>query len=234
MSPDAQTILRHLSRVQDERAQQAANPALAQRLLALKAFQHRRFERSYADLLADPATRDAALFFLSDLYGTQDFSARDAQFARIVPTLDRLFPAEIVRTVRDLAELHALSESLDHRMARSLPGPGVDAAAYVAAWCDVDEPALRERQIALMLGVGSALVGYTRNRWLRHSLRLMRAPARAAGLEALHQFLERGFDTFAGLRQPKAFLDTLAGRERDLAARLFTRPVPPPAVLDSG
>ena len=234
MSPDAQTILRHLRSVQDERAQQAGNPALAQQVLALKAFQHRRFERSYADLLGDPSTREAALFFLSDLYGTQDFSARDAQFARIVPTLDRLFPGEIVRTVRDLAELHALSETLDHRMARALPGPAVDAAAYVAAWCTVGEPALRERQIALMLGVGGALVGYTRNRWLRHSLRLMRAPARAAGLEALHQFLERGFDTFARLRQPKAFLDTLAGRERALAALLFTRPSPPPAVLASG
>ena len=234
MSPDAQTILRHLRSVQDERAQQTGNPALAQQVLALKAFQHRRFERSYADLLGDPATREAALFFLTDLYGTQDFSARDAQFARIVPTLDRLFPGEIVRTVRDLAELHALSETLDHRMARALPGPAVDAAAYVAAWCTVGEPALRERQIALMLGVGGALVGYTRNRWLRHSLRLMRAPARAAGLEALHQFLERGFDTFAGMRKPQAFLDTLAGRERSLAALLFTGPVPPPPALPSG
>lgn len=234
MSPDAQTILQHLRSVQAERAQQADSQALAQQVLAIKAFQHRRFERSYADLLGDPATREAALFFLTDLYGTQDFSARDAQFARIVPTLDRLFPGEIVRTVRDLAELHALSETLDHRMARALPGPAVDAAAYVAAWCTVGEPALRERQIALMLGVGGALVGYTRNRWLRHSLRLMRAPARAAGLEALHQFLERGFDTFAGMRKPQAFLDTLAGRERSLAALLFTGPVPPPPALPSG
>ena len=234
MSPDAQTILRHLRSVQAERAQQADRPALAKRVLAVKAFQHRRFERSYADLLANPATREAALFFLSDLYGTQDFSARDAQFARIVPTLDRLFPGEIVRTVRDLAELHALSEALDHRMAQALPGPDLDAPAYLAAWCDVGEPAQRERQIALMLGVGSALMGYTRNRWLRHSLRLMRAPARAAGLEALHQFLERGFDTFAGLRQPQAFLDTLAVRERELAALLFTRPpVPPPALASA-
>jgi hypothetical protein len=97
----------------------------------------------------------------------------------------------------------------------------------------VGEPALRERQIVLMLGVGGALVGYTRSRWLRHSLRLMRAPARAAGLDALHGFLERGFDTFAALREPQAFLDTLATRERALAALLFTRPVPPPEVLPS-
>lgn len=234
MSPDAQTILQHLRSVAAEREQQAADPALAQQVRAVKAFQHRRFERSYADLLADPATREAALFFLTDLYGTQDFSARDAQFARIVPTLDRLFPGEIVRTVRDLAELHALSEALDHRMARTLGSTPLDAAAYVRAWCSVGGPELRERQIALMLGVGSALTGYTRNRWLRHSLRLMRTPARAAGLEALHRFLERGFDTFAGLRDPKAFLDTLAVRERSLAALLFTRPAAVPPALAPG
>lgn len=231
MSPDAVTILQHLHTVEAERARQAADAGLRERVALLKRYQHLRFERVYADQLASPATGDAARFFLSDLYGAYDFSARDAQFARIVPTLDRLFPAEVVRTVRDLAELHALSETLDHRMADLLGSGGVDAAAYVDAWCRVGEPALRERQIKLMLTVGEALVGYTRNRWLRHSLRLMRRPAQVAGLAALHGFLERGFDTFAALREPQRFLDTIASRERALAALLFSRPVPPPAIL---
>ena len=231
MSPDAQVILEHLQRVVAERLRQADDPGLAQRVRGVKAYQHQRFERSYDDLLRDPATRGAALFFLSDLYGAQDFSARDAQFGRIVPTLDRLFPGEIVRTVRDLAELHALSEQLDHRMADMLPAPPISPQQYLQAWCRVGEPALRERQISLMLTVGSALVGYTRNRWLRHSLRLMRSPARAAGLDALHGFLERGFDTFAALRQPQVFLDTLAVRERELATLLFSQPAQLPAVL---
>ena len=236
MSPDAEAILEHLRSVQAERQQQANDPSFARRVRAVKAYQHQRFERSYADLLAEPTTREAALFFLTDLYGAQDFSARDAQFGRIVPTLDRLFPGDIVRTVRDLAELHALSEQLDHRMAALLPdapSPDLDPARYVQAWCAVGQPGQRERQIALMLGVGSALAGYTRSRLLRHSLRLMRGPARAAGLDALHGFLERGFDTFAGLRRPQDFLDTLARRERELAALLFRAPDPPPAVLPS-
>lgn len=224
MSPDARLILERLQQVAAERQRQAADPALARRVLALKAFQHRRFARTYADLLASPATAAAAAFFLSDLYGARDFSDRDAQFARIVPSLDRLFPAEVVRTVGELAELHALSERLDHQMAGLLSDDEPDAAAYTDAWCRTGQPELRERQIALMLSVGGALVAYTRNRWLRSSLRLMRGPARLAGLEALHGFLERGFDTFAGLRDPQAFLDTVAQRERALAALLFTRP----------
>lgn len=232
LSPDAHSILDYLQDVDSERAQLRVDPALQRRMLSLKAFQHRRFERTYADQLASSATGDAARFFLSELYGARDFSTRDAQFARIVPALDRLFPDEVVRTVRDLAELHALSEQMDHRMAEALPAEEVDAASYRDAWCRVGRPAVREQQIELMLRVGRALVGYTRNRWLGHSLRLMRGPARLAGLEALHAFLERGFDTFAALRDPQAFLDTVATRERALAAQLFTLPAaPPPADL---
>ncbi|MFO1327263.1 MAG: hypothetical protein U1F56_07880 [Rubrivivax sp.] len=231
MSPDARLILERLQQVAAERARQAQDPVLARRVQALKAFQHRRFERTYADLLADPATRAAALFFLTDLYGARDFSDRDAQFARIVPGLDRLFPAEVVHTVCELSELHALSEAMDHRMADLLAADTPDPAAYMDAWCRAGQPDRRERQVALMLAVGGALVGYTRNRWLRRSLHLMRGPARLAGLTALHGFLERGFDTFADLRDPQAFLDTVARRERALAARLFTRPSTPPPDL---
>jgi hypothetical protein len=80
---------------------------------------------------------------------------------------------------------------------------------------------VRERQIALMLAVGSALDRYTRNPLLRHSLRLMRGPAHAMGLGTLQEFLESGFDTFRDMRGAAFFLDTVATRERDLAARLF-------------
>ncbi len=62
--------------------------------------------------------RDAARFFLDDLYGPEDFTRRDEQFARVVPGLVRLFPQEIVGTVISLGELHALSEQFDTAMAR--------------------------------------------------------------------------------------------------------------------
>ena len=231
MSPDAQSILEYLGQAHAVRAGLDAEAALAARVRAVKHYQNRRFERTYADQMAAPDTAAAARFFLTDLYGTQDYTERDTQFGRIVRPLDKLFPAEVVRTVRDLAELHALSETLDRRMGEALATDRPDARAYVAAWCAVGEPASRERQIALMSVVGGALVHYTRNPWLRRSLHLMRGPARLAGLAALHGFLERGYDTFAAMRAPQAFLDTIAARERVLAAELYARPEPPPAVL---
>jgi hypothetical protein len=221
MNAKGEQILRGLNAVAAERAQRAADAALGAAVTAVKAFQHQRFATTYADILASPRYGPAGRFFLDDLYGPMDFSQRDGQFARIVPGLVRLFPADIVDTVASLADLHALSETLDTAMARALAGAPPENQSYAEAWRSVGQPAQRERQIALMLGVGSALDRYTRNPLLRHSLRLMRGPASAAGLGALQHFLETGFDTFREMRGAAYFLDTVAQRERRLAARLF-------------
>jgi hypothetical protein len=223
------TILRDLQAVADERARRAADPALAARVDAVKRYQHQRFARSYADLLADARYADAARFFLDDLYGPEDYSERDAQFARIVPALARLFPPALLATVADLTALHALAERLDSAMARTLDTDDVNPRSYLRAWQASGSRADRERQIELMLAVGRALDGYTRNPVLRHSLKLMRGPARAAGLGALQRLLERGFDTFSALRGAEAFLEVITRRESALAARLFDADDPTPA-----
>jgi hypothetical protein len=223
MSALASTILAHLEAVSAERRTRQADPAFGRRVLAVKAYQHRRFAHTHADLLADRRQGAAARFFLDDLYGPQDFAERDAQFARIVPALVRLFPQEIVGTVAALADLHALSEALDSEMGRRLPSEPVEAASYQAAWQATGRQADRTRQIDLVMAVGRQLQHYTRNRWLRQTLKMMRAPARAAGLSALQAFLEKGFDTFGGLGDAAAgFLQTIESRERQLAARLFS------------
>jgi hypothetical protein len=224
MSPEGTAILEHLKQVATERQRRGADASLASRVVAVKSYQHGRFEASYADLLASPRFARAARFFLEDLYGPNDFTQRDDQFARVVPGLVRLFPREIVQTVMSLGELHSLSEQLDTLMALQMPDAGVDATRYITAWQAVGRPADRDRQISLMLLVGTALDRYTRNPLLRHSLRVMRGPARAAGLGALQNFLESGFDTFRDMRGAKEFLDTVAQRERALAAALFAAP----------
>jgi hypothetical protein len=218
-------ILAHLAAVAAERSARTADGGLAKRVNAVKRYQQRRFEATYADLLAHPRYAGAANFFLDELYGPSDFTQRDAQFARIVPALVRLFPNEVVATVQSLAALHALSERFDSAMGRALPGETVDAAAYVAAWQACGDAAGREQQIRLLEQVGQSLDGFTRNTLLRHSLRVMRAPARAAGLGALQTFLESGFETFRGMRGADEFLLTVTTRERALAEVLFSTPV---------
>ena len=223
MNLDATEILTNLQLVSGERQARAADAGLGLRVRLVKAYQHLRFQHTYADLLQQPRWAKAARFFLDDLYGPSDFSARDEQFARVVPGLVRLFPRDIVKTVLALSRLHSLSESLDTAMGRALPHgiEALTAPVYVDAWQHVGAPADRHRQIDLMLDVGRALDKYTGNPLLRHSLRVMRAPAHAAGLGALQSFLETGFDTFREMRGADFFLQTIARRERVLADALF-------------
>jgi hypothetical protein len=234
MTPEGQSILDNLQTVAQERRRRQVDETLDARVHVVKRYQHQRFQTTYADLLAQPRYASATRFFLNDLYGPRDFTERDSQFARIVPALVRLFPHAIVQTVRALAELHALSETLDTRMAMLAPAGNIDALTYARAWQAASNPVEREHQIALMLSVGEALERYTRNPLLSHSLRLMRGPARSAGLAALQSFLESGFDTFRGMRGAGEFLSTIASRERALAAQLFAMDVSAPSALQRG
>lgn len=221
MNAEGELILAHLQQVEDERRRRSADPALAARVEALKAYQQARFRLTYADLLADARYGGAARFFLEELYGPGDFSERDAQFVRIVPALVKLFPEEVVHTVAALAVLHALSERFDTRMALALALPGIEPRAYVQAWQAAGDNEGRRAQIRLVVDVGASLDRLTRKPLLRQSLRLMRGPARAAGLAALQAFLERGFDTFGHMKGAGGFLQTVAQREGQLCERLF-------------
>lgn len=221
MATDAQSILSQLAIVAAEREARAADASLGSTVLALKSYQQQRFANTYADLLASERYAAASRFFLDELYGPRDFSDRDAQFARVVPGMVRLFPQELVETVGVLARLHALSETLDTVMGRHLMGRPLNRGAYVAAWQRTGQPQAREEQIRLTLDVGRDLDRLTRKPFLRTSLHLMRGPARAAGLPALQQFLEIGFDTFKAMGGAGEFLSTVDARERALASALF-------------
>lgn len=225
MPATAQSILAQLGAVAQQRALRAVDPALQASVEAVKAYQQRRFALTYADLLQSTRYRGAASFFLDELYGPRDFSERDAQFARVVPALVRLFPHEIIETVDTLAQLHALSETLDTGMGQQLIGVVPTNTSYVRAWQAVGDPADRERQIGLTLAVGRDLDRLTRKPLLRTTLHLMRGPARAAGLPALQQFLETGFDTFKAMGGADQFIATVGERERSLARALFEVPV---------
>jgi hypothetical protein len=214
-------IIISLQQVAQERTLRASEAGLGEAVVRVKAFQHDRFARTYADLITDARYRDVTNFFMDDIYGPGDFSQRDAQFARIVPALVRLFPSEIVQTIAQLAELHALSEQFDTAMGRRLGLQTLDGQKYGEVWRAVGEPMLREKQIDLIVAIGSALDRYTRKAMLRHSLRVMRRPAHAAGLGSLQTFLERGFDTFRAMGGANDFLALISQRERALAAILF-------------
>jgi len=218
----AEAILANLKVVDGERHRRAHQAGMNRAVAAVKAYQQRRFTHTYADLLASERYGSASRFFLDELYGPSDFTRRDAQFARVVPALVRLFPDEVVQTVAALAELHAMSESLDSAMAAALhDATEISARDYIRLWQATGRPKDRQAQIDLTLGVAAQLDSFTRKPLLRNSLRLMRGPARAAGMSELQHFLESGFDTFRAMKGADEFIATVKSREQALASRLF-------------
>ena len=221
MSQWATTIVSRLTRVRDLRRERDAGPGLGARVQAVKQFQHARFVRDYAALLANPRYRDAALFFLDELYGPADFAARDAEFERVVPWMARVLPEEVLHTIADLIELHSLTEELDQQMAAALRSHDLDERSYRGAWRLVGRRADRERQLALLLATGRALDRYTRSRVLAATLRVMRRPAQAAGLGQLQAFLEAGMAAFAGMRGAGDFLAFIEDNESRTISDFF-------------
>ena len=210
-----QLVLRleqELRAVQAERAGANRNPDLLAARTALKQFQSQRLTETHADLLAAPDTRDAALFFFDELYGSHDLSQRDTDLERIVPTMQRLLPVNALHTITEAIALDALSEQLDSAMARQL-GTQVDEASYVAAYREVGTRAQRERQLELVQALGLSLCDLVRVPLLNTTLKMMRAPARLAGLGDLQQFPERGFNAFKRMKKPQDFVATIVQRE---------------------
>jgi hypothetical protein len=226
----AQIIRDAVARVAAFRRQCANDPALAAGVTAIKSFQARRFAGTYTDLLADDRYREAAQFFLVELYSDKDYSERDAQFGRIAGGLQALFTQHAVATAVSLAQLHLLTEELDHAMASAwissdLAATGSGSEKYARAWALVGRRSDRDRQLETVLQIGRDLARLTRLPGLRLVLRMMRKPAHAAGLGSLQEFLEAGFDTFASMtRHPQGveiFLSTIEQREADLIEALF-------------
>jgi len=218
MSATRQTILASLDAVAAERRRRADLPVLDAKVTALKAFQQRRFSRTYADLLASERYGPAARFFLDELYGPQDYTRRDEQFARVIAGLVRLFSQDLVDTVADVAVLHALSEALDTAMAERLEDGAIAPADYVRAWQQVGHADDRARQIELTVGVATRLDRFTHKPLLRNALHLMRRPARLAGVVELQRFLEIGFEAFRAMNGAGEFIDTVRSREQAFAA----------------
>lgn len=201
-----------------------SHPSRSVTLRAVRAYQSKRFQETYHDLLASVAYGPACNFFLTEIYGDKDFSQRDREFERIAKSIERMFPKNILEVAIDLAELHALTELLDTRMAEAMESLGyrpgkvpLDIATYALVWRMSGLSAQRTRQLNMVLDLGKRLERITTLRGIRMTLRAMRLPARAAKLSALQGFLEKGFETFSELAQLKgrtdSFLKTIQERE---------------------
>lgn len=218
-APDS--LRRHLEFLRDLRGRESKGQR-PPRLDEVKAWQAQRLARTYADLAASPRYAKATAFFLGDLYGVKDFSGRDEAMLRIYPLMVRTLPRGAVDTAALAIEVDALSETLDRRLASVLePGP-IGEAGYARAYRQAGTRAERLRQIELIDDVGRRLDVLVAKPLVYATLKLMRTPARLAGMAELQAFLERGFEAFRRMGGARDFLETISSRETSILSRLFS------------
>jgi hypothetical protein len=194
-------------------------------LSPLRRWQAQRLRRGFEDFLASPRQRPAAEFFLSDLYGDFDVSARDRDVERVLPVMRRVLPGKLLGAAADAIELAVLSHAFDLRVAEALQeliqAPPISVTVYAEAYRRVGLPRLRRRQVLLIHQVGVDLDKAVSMPAIGTLLRLSRGPARAAGLGELQSFLERGFAAFRALGGAAAFVEEISRRELEVSRRLF-------------
>jgi hypothetical protein len=214
---------RELVRMQRLHAERAADPILSAALEWLGTWQSLRLRQTYDDLAGQPRYAAAIAFFQTDLYGGADFAQRDADVARVVPVMVRMLPERVIDSVAMAMELNRLSQELDREVVARLVGVdrGFTVADYCRAFSSMGRHDDRMRQVELIGKIGGALDGFVRKPLIHAAVTMMRKPARMAGLGALHDFLERGFEAFRAMGGAGYFLATITSRETQLIDRIF-------------
>jgi hypothetical protein len=195
------------------RAVFANKPELQARLDELRAWQAERLLRTYADLNTSSRYKRAVGFFFGELYGGKDPRSRDRDLQKVQRVMETLLPAEALHALSHAIELEILTQELDAAVVRALPDGPITEDTYARAYREVGRREDRERQIDLLHEVGNFLDHVVRKPLTRTLVRFARAPAHAAGLGGLQEFLERGLDAFESMGGAQEFLQQVRVRE---------------------
>jgi len=217
-------LLTELDRSAELRARVVEDAAFSERRALVRAWQAARLARTHRDLLESRRFHAAAEFFLTDIYGPRDLSRHVEEVRRIEPVMTSVLPDSGLATVAYAMELNALSESLDGAMVEAIGEKAADItdALYAAAYRAVDRIQDRERQIDLIALLGQALDKLTHLRFTGMTLKVMRTPAKLAGLGELQAFLERGYAAFGAMRGGAGeFVSIIVARERAISRAIF-------------
>ena len=200
-------------------------------LKAVKTWQQQRLRRTYADLAADIRYAPAIAFFLDELYGLKDSTVRDHDLTRMYPTMKRLLPKFAFDAVDKALELDVLAEEFDQALADEMGSQAVTEASYLKAFRAVGRREDRLRQIDLMQAVGEGLDRMVKKPLIFSTLKMLRGPAKVAGLGEMQQFLEAGFTAFRHMNGADYFLSTIASREAQLIERIMRGEADPFSVI---
>ncbi len=220
MSKTLQQIVQHLQSTEKMQLL-ITKQNLTQSIRQLQTWQTKRLLITHDDLWQAKRFKPAMQFFVDELYGPKDFSQRDRELARVVPKMSKLLPESALLSLEAALRLNCLSLELDITLIQQLAGEKINRESYFHCYRQSDNKPKREEQIQLLENLGLDLAKVVKISGISTVLLLSRKPAKVAGVESLHGFLEKGFKAFKKLGEVNDFIDPIISRERQLMNLLF-------------
>lgn len=205
------------------------NPALADRLQQIQAWQKQRMQDTHQTLFARyPAM---ARYFLNRLYGGADFDVLVQQLQRILGKahkVEKLVPESTVKTGLLGVELAVLAIELDEQLALWWQEKHPDVLAptdalMLEAYQVLAQDQQRLHQMDLLDQLGEKLDQYVRSFMVQSVFKLARASAQKHHLGELYEFIGEGFVAMKPLKNAAEFVGQFTAAERDTIARVHQR-----------
>ena len=177
----ARRLDRLLGRCRDGRMALVGDDLSRSRFGQLATWQSARLAWTHRDLLDSRRYGQAARFFLTDLYGDRDYSARDEGLARVSGLMIKVMPTAALDSIADGLEMHAVTQELDKAMIdtlfdeMALTGQ-INAANYGEAYRRCDNETGRYRQLTLVTKVGRDLDTIVHKSSIYHLVRMTHYP----------------------------------------------------------
>jgi len=195
---------------------------LTETIRELQTWQTNRLLATHDDLWNSKRFKPAMQFFVDELYGPKDFSERDIELTRAVPKMAKIIPNKGLKSLKTALRLNCLSLELDIALVQKLGDNVIDRSSYFECYRQSGSKSQREEQIKLLENLSLDLPKVVKIPGISIILRLSRKPARVAGVEVLHAFLEKGFNSFKKIGNVQDFIDPVINREKDMMQALFS------------
>ncbi|WP_201527900.1 MULTISPECIES: FFLEELY motif protein [Psychrobacter] len=192
--------------------------ALSAKLNEVQVWQRARLQRTHSDLFEQPKNKPMANYFLTQLYGGDDFKQLAEQLARILPKakkLERLAKETALETGSMAIQASILAIELDMHLAQWLVAEDLPVSEenMLAAYRAVDEADARRTQINNLKEVCYRTDKYLNSFMLKKAFALAKNAAYRHHYQPLYDFIDAGFTAMKPLKSVSGFIEPFCKRE---------------------
>lgn len=194
---------------------------LNDKLNEVQTWQRARIRRTHSALFEQPKNKPMADYFLTQLYGGDEFKLLAKQLERILPKakkLERLAKESALETSSLTIQAAILAIELDMHLAQWLIAEDlpVNETTMLAAYRGVNEAAERRVQINNLKDVCYLTDKNLNSFILRKAFGLAKGAAYRHNFQPLYDFIDAGFAAMKPLKSVGGFIDPFCVRELEI------------------